>query len=258
VLGVRLPPWRACRDRAGASVRAASLGALLANPHVRFLLVCGADSRKTIGHLPGQSLVALARNGLDADQPIVGARGKCPALRNIAHATGAHFRCSIEVLGLVRNGEVRDILEATRCCGARGPGAATPFAPERLLTPLAGHAADRMVPDPAGDFVINVDRRRGLLSLEHYRPDGLLDGIIEGKTAPETYTPALERGLLPRLDHAAYLVLARAEHALRSGDSYVQDGAPEAGGAPATCGGAAAATQPAERVPSPHTGRWAE
>jgi tetrahydromethanopterin S-methyltransferase subunit A len=28
----------------------------LANPHVRFLLVCGDDTRQAIGHLPGQSL----------------------------------------------------------------------------------------------------------------------------------------------------------------------------------------------------------
>jgi len=41
--------------------------------------------------------------------------------------------------------------------------------------------------------------------------------------------PAVDRQLLSRLDHAAYLgrELARAEHALSSGQAYVQDGAPE-------------------------------
>ena len=40
---------------------------------------------------------------------------------------------------------------------------------------------------------------------------------------------AIERVLLTRLDHAAYLgrELARAEHALSSGEAYVQDAAPE-------------------------------
>lgn len=40
---------------------------------------------------------------------------------------------------------------------------------------------------------------------------------------------AIERKLLTRLDHAAYLgrELARAEQALSSGETYVQDGAPE-------------------------------
>jgi tetrahydromethanopterin S-methyltransferase subunit A len=53
---------------------------------------------------------------------------------------------------------------------------------------------------------------------------------------------ATERRSRLRLDHAAYLgrELARAEHALSSGDEYVQDAAPEIGacgcsGMGATC-----------------------
>lgn len=72
-----------------------------------------------------------------------------------------------------------------------------------------------------------VDRLRQQLSLEHYRNDKVLDAVVEGPTAAEVYTPAIERGLLSRLDHAAYVgrELARAEHALRAGEPYVQDGA---------------------------------
>jgi tetrahydromethanopterin S-methyltransferase subunit A len=86
-----------------------------------------------------------------------------------------------------------------------------------------------MVSDPAGYFVIYVDRDRGLLSLEHYLNDGLLDMVIEGGTAAEVYTPAIDRGLISRLDHAAYLgrELARAEYNLHSGEPFVQDAAPE-------------------------------
>ena len=86
-----------------------------------------------------------------------------------------------------------------------------------------------MIPDPAGYFVVYVDRQRRLLSLEHYRNDGTLNVIIEGLTPGEVYTPAVEKGLISRLDHAAYLgrELARAEHALRTGGPYKQDGAPE-------------------------------
>jgi tetrahydromethanopterin S-methyltransferase subunit A len=74
-----------------------------------------------------------------------------------------------------------------------------------------------------------VDRERMLLSLEHYRDDGLLDTVIEGGTAAELYTPAIDRGLISRLDHAAYLgrELARAESSLHSGKPFVQDAAPE-------------------------------
>jgi tetrahydromethanopterin S-methyltransferase subunit A len=59
---------------------------VLANPFIRFLVVCGADSRKMIGHLPGQSLVALARDGVDANRRIIGAKGKRPVLRNLEPA----------------------------------------------------------------------------------------------------------------------------------------------------------------------------
>lgn len=59
--------------------------------------------------------------------------------------------------------------------------------------------------------------------------NGLLDTVIEGGSAPELYTLAIDRGLISRLDHAAYLgrELARAEYILRSGEPFVQDAAPE-------------------------------
>ena len=86
-----------------------------------------------------------------------------------------------------------------------------------------------MVHDPAGYFVVYVDRQRGMLSLEHYDNDGVLDALIEADQAAGLYIPAIERGLISRLDHAAYLgrELARAEEALRTGAPYIQDAAPE-------------------------------
>jgi tetrahydromethanopterin S-methyltransferase subunit A len=98
-----------------------------------------------------------------------------------------------------------------------------------------------MVSDPAGYFVIYVDPSRQILSLEHYSNDGVLDVVIEGRAAPELYIPAVDKGLVSRLDHAAYLgrELARAQQALRLGEPFVQDAAPEAPAAPpvnAACG----------------------
>jgi tetrahydromethanopterin S-methyltransferase subunit A len=65
---------------------------VISNPHIRFVVVCGADSRRAIGHLPGQSLVALAKGGMDACQRIIGAMGKRPILRNLGSAALEHFR----------------------------------------------------------------------------------------------------------------------------------------------------------------------
>jgi tetrahydromethanopterin S-methyltransferase subunit A len=201
---------------------------VLANPHIRFLIVCGADSRQAIGHLPGQSLLALAQHGLDARARIVGARGKRPVLRNISREATTHFRRTVEVVDRIGATDLQQILDTVQTSAARYPGPAEAFAPERLVTSLPGYLPQRMVPDPAGYFVLYVDRARGLLSLEHYRQDGMLDSIIEGREAAALYTPAIEKGLVSRLDHAAYLgcELARAERALLAGTPYVQDGAP--------------------------------
>ena len=202
---------------------------LLGNPNVRFLIVCGADSRKAIGHLPGQSLVALQRFGVDERGRIVNAKGKRPRLRNVSSEAIEHFRATIEVVDLIGQGEIEEVLEAAKRCAARTPGPAPVFDEARVIDPEQGYIPDRMTPDPAGYLVVYVDRVRDRISLEHYTKDGLLDHAFEGRHAAEVYTPVIERGLLTRLDHAAYLgrELARAEDALQSGAPYVQDAAAE-------------------------------
>ena len=94
---------------------------------------------------------------------------------------------------------------------------------------VAGYLPEQAIPDPAGYLVIYADQRRRRLILEHYRTDGLLDAVIEGATAAEVCAPAIEGQMVSRLDHAAYLgrELARAEQALRTGEAYAQDAAPE-------------------------------
>jgi tetrahydromethanopterin S-methyltransferase subunit A len=202
---------------------------VLANPTIRFLLVCGADSRQAIEHLPGQSLVAFARSGLDARGRIVGAYGKRSVLRNVSPEAVQHFRHTVEMLDLVGHTALSVILDVARTCALRNPGPAVALAPERLIVPLTGYLPSRMIPDPEGYFIIYVEYAQGTLSFEHYRKEGILDTIIEGHWAAELYIPAIDRGLVSRLDHAAYLgrELARAEHALRAGTRYVQDAAPE-------------------------------
>ncbi|MBO6105062.1 MAG: DUF4346 domain-containing protein, partial [Methanobrevibacter sp.] len=48
---------------------------------------------------------------------------------------------------------------------------------------------------------------------------------FEGKTASEIYEEIIEKGLVTRLDHAAYLgkELEKAEIAMLTGKEYVQD-----------------------------------
>ena len=55
----------------------------LANPGIRFLLLCGEDTRQAVGHLPGQAVESLFANGIDDDGRIIGARGRRPVLKNV-------------------------------------------------------------------------------------------------------------------------------------------------------------------------------
>ncbi len=210
---------------------------VLANPTIRFVVVCGPDSRQRIGHLPGQSLVALAREGVDADRRIVGAKGKRPVLRNLEPVAVDYFRRTVEVLDFVGVSDLGPIAAVLRDCVERDPGPAAAYEPSATLKPIIGSVPERMTSDPKGYFVVYADRVRGLLLLEHYGNNGVLTAIIEARTAAEAYMPAIERGLVSRLDHAAYLgrELARAEHALSSGEDYIQDAAPERCGVGCGC-----------------------
>jgi tetrahydromethanopterin S-methyltransferase subunit A len=202
---------------------------VLANPNIRFVVVCGTDTQQAVGHLPGRSLVALSADGVDDELRIVNAPGKRPILKNLEPAAIDHFRRTVEVVDLIGDSSVAAIHATVRECAARWPGAAVPYDASEIVRPTAGYIPQRMVPDPSGYFVLFVDARRRLLSLEHYRNDGVLDAIVEGAAAAEIYTPAIANGLVSRLDHAAYLgrELARAEHALANGLEFVQDAAPE-------------------------------
>lgn len=201
---------------------------VLANPNIRFLLLCGEDSRQAVGHQPGQSLVALARAGIDGTGRIIGAMGRRPVLRNVDPQVVDRFRQVVEVVDRIGLEDPAEIVATTRVYADRWPGPAEAFVPEPVAC-LQGYLPERTLPDPAGYFVVYVDRARQTLSLEHYSNQGLLDAVIEGRTAAELYTPAIEKGLISQLDHAAYLgkELARAQAAMSSGQPYEQDAAPQ-------------------------------
>lgn len=209
-----------------------------ADPHIRSLILCGPDSLRTIGHLPGGSLLALATSGVDERMRIVGAPGKRPFLKNIARELVERFRSQVEVVDMIG---CRDVPAIVAQVQARGVPDYPPLAPVFTIAESApairGYLPERMTSDPNGYFVIYLDRSRHILSLEHYRNSGALNAIIEGRSAPEMYTPIVDRGLVSRLDHAAYLgrELARAERALVDGSQYVQDGAPEKAAAETGC-----------------------
>ncbi|MGC8625477.1 MAG: DUF4346 domain-containing protein [Phycisphaerae bacterium] len=211
---------------------------IIANPNLRFLILCGTDSRQAVGHLPGQSLLALAQCGAGESGRIIEAKGKRPILRNISREMVEHFRQTVEIVNLVGVTELAAIAQAAAACALRNPGPAVRWLGGQSVPIIPGYLPDKMVSDPAGYFVVYVDRPKRRLALEHYQNTGVLDVIIEGSAASELYVPAVERKLVSRLEHAAYLgrELARAERSLGTNELYVQDAAPEREPIPAACG----------------------
>ena len=202
-----------------------------ANPHIRYLILCGAESLGAVGHRAGQSFLALGEGELDGRGRIVGALGKRPFIRNLERDIVDYFRKTVTMVD--RRGSVDDseILALAQDLARKSPvpAAQSPLLP--VPDVIQCRVPERMVPDPSGYFVIFVDRGSGRLVAEHYTNDGTLNGILEGRSPSEITTAAIERQLLSRLDHAAYLgqELARAERSLLEGRPYVQDRAPERG-----------------------------
>ena len=200
-----------------------------ANSHIRFLILCGEDTQQAIGHLPGQSLESLFREGLDDRQRIIGARGKRPVLKNVTREQVASFLRQVELVPMIGEHDTTKLRSVIESLNAQGREPFTGGVKDTGMTVIEAAEPERLVQDPAGYFVVYPDRKRHRIVLEHYANDGVLHSIIEGDREGAIYCTAIERVLLTRLDHAAYLgrELARASRALETGEPYVQDRAPE-------------------------------
>jgi tetrahydromethanopterin S-methyltransferase subunit A len=200
-----------------------------ANPHIRFLILCGQDTQQRIGHLPGQSLASLLANGLDERLRIIGAKGKRPVLKNVTAEEVNYFRENIEAVNLIGEEHAAFIARQIVSCADRNLQPVTGLSLKNDIEAVFVVESEPLVLDPKGYFVVYPEPRRKSLVLEHYSNQGVLDAVLEGRNAGALYKAAILRGFLSRLDHAAYLgrELARAEQSLKDGSVYVQDQAPE-------------------------------
>jgi len=200
-----------------------------ANPHIRFLILCGEDTEQAIGHLPGQSLESLFRDGIDERQRIIGARGKRPVLKNVTRQQISSFLEQVELVPMIGERDISELRGVIERLSAQGREPFTGGVQDAAMGVIEASEPARMMLDPAGYFVVYPDRARRRIVVEHYANDGVLHTIVEGESEGAIYATAIERGLLSRLDHAAYLgrELARAHRALETGEPYVQDRAPE-------------------------------
>ncbi|UEC43283.1 MAG: Putative methyltransferase Mtx subunit A [Methanothrix sp.] len=83
---------------------------IISNSDIRFLLICGDESK---GHLPGDSIIALHKNGVDADGRIIGSRGAIPFIENLPKEAIERFQRQVTLIdriGLVDEGEIQEVV----------------------------------------------------------------------------------------------------------------------------------------------------
>jgi hypothetical protein len=203
---------------------------VVANPAIRFLLLCGRDSRL---FRPGQSLVALLERGVDEAGRIVGALGYEPVLRNLGREAIDRFRRQVEVVDWSDELDRAALGGRIEALARRSPG---PFVapgpadqggpPTPGFRPIRpGGEREPLGHDPKGYFVITLDRPAGQIVLRHYRPDHTPAHEMRGRNASSMLLGLLRERLVSQLSHAGYLgaELARAETALRLELGYQQD-----------------------------------
>ena len=91
---------------------------VVANPHIRYLAVCGEESP---GHLVGDAVVALAKNGVDEKKQRIGAKAPTPYLYNLSLEVIERFRQQITVFDLVGCVDKEVVSEAVKCCYQENP-----------------------------------------------------------------------------------------------------------------------------------------
>jgi tetrahydromethanopterin S-methyltransferase subunit A len=212
---------------------------VIANPAIRFLLVCGRES--SVFH-PGEALRALCADGVTAERRIIGAQGPFPVLASLPHARIELFRRQIEFIDYVGETDVEVLKTEIRALGRRNPGpfwdelvpveptrfAAEPASPagaEGIVAIQPGGRREPLAYDRKGFFIITPGREPGEIVLRHYSADYTPAHEMRGRTAESMLLGLLREGLVSQLSHAGYLgaELAKAEAAARLGLRYEQD-----------------------------------
>ena len=91
---------------------------VVSNPNIRYLVVCGPESP---GHLVGDAILALAKNGLDERKRIIGAGAPTPYLFNIPNEFVERFRNQVTIIDLVNEGSPEVLRQAVCSCYQEKP-----------------------------------------------------------------------------------------------------------------------------------------
>lgn len=70
---------------------------VISNPAIRTIIVAGVEPK---GHQSGSALLALAQNGVDENNRVIGSTAKLPVLRNVTRVEIESFRQQVQVMDL--------------------------------------------------------------------------------------------------------------------------------------------------------------
>jgi tetrahydromethanopterin S-methyltransferase subunit A len=82
----------------------------ISNSNIRFLLLCGTESK---GHLPGDTILALHKNGIDEQGRILGSHGAIPFIQNLPGEAIKRFQDQVTIIdriGLEDEGQIEKLI----------------------------------------------------------------------------------------------------------------------------------------------------
>lgn len=81
---------------------------VISNCNIRFLILCGLESK---GHLPGNTILALHKNGIDEQGRIIDSRGAIPFIQNLPPEAIRRFQQQVELIDCIGQEDVARIEE---------------------------------------------------------------------------------------------------------------------------------------------------
>ncbi len=121
---------------------------IVSNPNIRFVICAGAE---VPGHLSGETLMALYKNGVDPEtHKVIGTRGAIPFIENIPEAAVARWRAQIvEIIDMMGVEDYGQLNAKVKELQAKDPGA-YPEDPMIVKMGAEAEAAGGVVERPLG------------------------------------------------------------------------------------------------------------
>jgi len=110
---------------------------IISNPNLRFLILCGSEVQ---GHITGQSIEMLHKNGVDPDKrKIIDATGAIPFVENVPDEGIERFQNQVELVSMIDVEDAGAIEAKIKECIEKDPGA---FEEEAYVIALDEGGAD--------------------------------------------------------------------------------------------------------------------